>query len=216
MVHMIFDIITVCVLGLVGLRLATSAREAVTSRARMHTAEIVRGMRLRHLLPPPLVLTGVAVTAVLLLQVPYLWFGWWTAIGGTGNIVTGGTSRTGGSPLEWIIPAVFFLLLFPALPLFAEREEVAFRLGAEGWSFRHRVWMGMKFGLLHLIMGIPIAVALALSVGGWYFQWCYLRGYRKTGSMREAVLESTRAHVAYNAEVLTLAAVVLVIAGSLS
>ena len=69
--------------------------------------------------------------------------------------------------------------------------------------------MGLRFGLIHLIMGIPIAVALALSIGGWYFQWAYLRGYRQGG--REAgVLESTRSHLAYNLVVLVLVAVYLV------
>jgi len=212
-----FDLLTVAVLGLVGVRLATSARTAVTSEARRHTAEIVRGVRPRHLLPVPVVLALVVVTAVVLLQVPFLWVGWWTATGGTGNIVTGGTSRAGGTPLEWIIPAVFFLLLVPALPLFAEREELMFRQGTERWDLRHRVWMALKFGLVHLIMGIPIAVALALSVGGWYFQRSYLRGYRASGGdVRSAVLESTRAHLAYNAEVLGVAVVVLIAAGRLS
>ena len=214
---MIFNLLTVAVLGLVGFRLATSARAAVRSEARRHTAEIVRGVRARHLLLAPVALAAVAVAAVALLAVPYLWIGWWTAIGGTGNIVTGGTSRTGGTPLEWIIPAVFLLLLFPALPMFAEREEVMFRRGAEQWDLRHRIWMGLKFGLIHLIMGIPIAVALALSIGGWYFQWSYLRGYRRSGgSVRAAVMESTRAHFAYNAEVLSVAVIVLVLVGRLS
>jgi hypothetical protein len=154
---------------------------------------------------------------IVLFQIPGMSIGWWTAIGGTGNIVTGGTSRTSGTALEWIIPALFLLLLFPALPIFAEREELMFRRGAERWSWRKRAWMGLKFGLIHLIMGIPIGVAIALSVGGWYFQWAYLRGYRRHGgSVAAGVMESTRSHFAYNAEILTLALVVLVFTGSLS
>ena len=37
-----------------------------------------------------------------------------------------------GTTLEWLIPLVFIVLLIPALPLFALREEELFRLGAEG------------------------------------------------------------------------------------
>jgi hypothetical protein len=214
---MLFNLLTVAVLGVVGVRLVSAARLAVTARVRSHTVAIVAGVRARHLLQAPLVLVAVSVTAVLLYAVPVLRIGWWTAIGGTGNIVTGGTSRTAGTPLEWLVPALFILLLFPALPLFAEREEIMFREGVEGWTLQHRVWMALKFGLIHLIMGIPIAVALALSIGGWYFQSCYLRGYRRSGGrVRAAVLESTRAHLTYNGEVLTAALVVLLIVGRLS
>jgi hypothetical protein len=213
----IFDIITVAVLGFVGVRLVSSARVAISVEARRHIAAIVRGVRPRHVLQAPIALTAVAMAAVALYAVPILRIGWWTAIGGTGNIVTGGTTRTGGTPLEWMIPALFLALLFPALPLFAEREEIMFRRGAEHWDGRTRIWMGLKFGLVHLIMGIPIAVALALSIGGWYFQWCYLRGHRRSGgSVRAAVLESTRAHFVYNAEVLSIAVIALILAGSLA
>jgi len=52
-------------------------------------------------------------------------------------------------------------------------------------------------------------VALALSLGGWYFTWAYLQGYAAGG--REAgVLESTRSHLAYNLEVFAVVAVYLV------
>ncbi|HEX9258944.1 MAG TPA: hypothetical protein VF855_05355, partial [Acidimicrobiales bacterium] len=50
----------------------------------------------------------------------------------------------------------------------------------------------------------PIGVALALSVGGAYFQWCYLRGFHATRDQQGAVMESTRAHTAYNGAIVTL------------
>jgi hypothetical protein len=103
----------------------------------------------------------------------------------------------------------------PALPLFAQREEELFRLGAEAWSWPKRVGMALAFGLVHAVIGIPIGVALALAVGGAYFQWTYLRAHRRTGSQAAALLESTRAHTAYNALVLSLVlvAVLLTAAG---
>ena len=210
---MLLDLLTVAVLGLVGFRLVTAARTAVGNVARARTREIVSGLRRRHFLRAPLVLIGVLIVASGLWLIPPLRFGWWTALGGTGNIVVGSTSRTEGTPLVWLVPAIFLILLFPALPLFAEREELMFRRGAENWSTARRAWQGLKFGLVHLVMGIPIAVALALSVGGWYFTWAYLRGYRETGSQAGAVMESTRTHLAYNSVILGF--VGLVLAGSL-
>jgi hypothetical protein len=150
----------------------------------------------------------VLLVATVLFQVPGLSFGWWTAIGGNGNVIVGSTSATSGTSLVWLVPLLFVLLLIPALALFAEREEVVFRAGAEQWSWSRRIMMGLRFGLIHLIMGIPIAVALALSVGGWYFQWAYLQGYRKAKRSEQrveaGVMESTRSHLAYNLCVLAI------------
>jgi hypothetical protein len=213
---MTLDVVTVAVLALVGTRLAVAARSAVRTTARQRTRLIVKGLEVRHFLPAPLVLVTVAVTATLLLRVPGLSFGWWTAIGGTGTVVLGGTDTTAGTSWAWLVPAAFLVLLVPALPLFAEREEMVFRLGCETWSRRRRAWNGVKFGLAHLIMGIPIAVALALSVGGWYFTWAYLRGWRRSGGRQgPALLESTRAHLAYNMTVVAVLVVGVVLVGAL-
>jgi hypothetical protein len=202
-------VLTASVLAFVGYRLVSAAglmaRSAVLRR---RVRMIVGGIRWRHLWPIPLVLTAVIVAALALLQVPPLRFGWWTALGGLGNPVTGTTEQTTGTALEWLVPLVFIVLLVPALPLFAFREEELFRLGAEEWSARRRVLKAVQFGLVHALIGIPIGVALALGIGGGYFQWAYLRGYRASGGdRRAAVLESTRAHTAYNGAIV---AVVLV------
>lgn len=202
---MLLNLLTVAVLGLVGFRLAGAARR-IASRAdlRGHIVTIVRGVRLRHAIGAIPVFAVVITLALVLTSLPVLSFGWWTAIGGTGNPVTGGTTQTQGTVLEWLVPAVFLTLLVPALPLFAEREEVMFRQGAEEWSTLRRIRRGVEFGLVHAIIGIPIGVALALSVGGWYFTFTYLRGWRRTGTQAGAVMESTRAHFTYNAMILTV------------
>jgi hypothetical protein len=197
---MLLDLLTVVVMGYIGSRLVVGLRRVVQPDMRDHVVAIVRGLRARHFLMAPPVLCLVLLAASLLLLVPPLRFGWWTAIGGLGNPVTGATDRTTGTPLEWIIPTVFLTLLLPALPLFAEREEQMFRAGAEQWTTGHRIRRGVEFGLVHAIVGIPIGVALALSIGGWYFTWRYLRG---------GVAESTRAHLAYNLEVVAIVVVVL-------
>jgi hypothetical protein len=197
---MFLNLLSVVVLAFVGTRLVTGARLATRPDVRAHIGEIVRGIRLRHVLLAPLALSLVVLAANALLQIPGLDFGWWTAIGGTGNPVFGATDKTSGTPLEWLIPLVFLTLLLPALPLFAEAEERMFRQGAEGWSTARRIRRGVEFGLIHALIGIPIGVALALSIGGWYFTWRYLRG---------GLLESTRAHLVYNLEVIVLAIIAI-------
>lgn len=222
---MLLDILTVAVLGLVGVRLATIASRAARSQAlRGRTVEIVKGLRLRHFLWAPVVLVVVVTAALLLVEIPGLDFGWWTAIGGTGNVIVGSTEREtgggggGGGGGGWadLVPLVFLSVLLPLLPLLAEREERMFRVGAEEWGFGRRVRRAVEFGLIHLIMGIPIGVALALSLGGGYFTWAYLRGWRRVegGSQEAGLLESTRAHTAYNGTVVVLALVGVALAAA--
>ena len=197
------DLLTIAVLAFVGLRLAQGARLGLVER-RARVSQIVRGVRPRHVLPVPLVLSAVVGVAVVLLEVPGLDLGWWTAIGGEGNPVTGGSERTVGTALEWAVPLVFGLLLLPGLPLFAEAEERIFRLGAEDWSWGRRLARAIVgFGLVHVVVGVPIGVALALSVGGAWFLLVYLRAVRHHGRAT-ALLESTRAHVAYNGVIVLL------------
>ena len=69
----------------------------------------------------------------------------------------------------------------------------------------------MQFGLVHALIGIPIGAALALSVGGAYFMWVYLRRFRAAGTRDAALIESATAHAVYNA----LIVIMLVIAFAL-
>jgi len=206
------DILSLAVIGYMGSRLIVAFRRSLSDEGKAAIVPIVKGLRPRHFVPVPFLLTAVLAAATLLVQFPVLDFGWWTALGGEGNPVFGSTERTRGTPLEVVIPIVFILLLLPALPLFARREEELFRLGAERWSTARRVWKAVQFGLVHALIGIPIGVALALSIGGAWFQFVYLRAYRYSGGddvrhrRWEALLESTRAHLAYNA---TIAVIVL-------
>src|SRR5437867_12281295 len=119
----VLDVATVAVLAFVGVRIATGTRIALSGQGRQRVVGIVRGLRLRHFVLAVPALVAVIAAVIVLLEVPYLDWGWWTALGGFGNPVTGGTDRTTGTPLEWIVPAVFLVLLIPALPLFAEAEE---------------------------------------------------------------------------------------------
>jgi hypothetical protein len=154
--------------------------------------------------PVPVLLAVVLAAATLAMQVPGLDWGWWTALGGDGNPVFGSSQATAGTSLEWIVPLVFMTMLLPALPLFANAEERIFRAGAEHWSLARRVAKTLQFGMVHALIGIPLGAALALSIGGAYFMWVYLREFATTGSRQAATLESTTAHTVYNGVIIVL------------
>ncbi len=194
------DLLTLAVFAFVGVRIFSGTRLLGRRDVRDHVVDILRGLRPRHFLLCWPVLIAVSFTAFALIQLPGLSWGWWSAIGGVGSPVVGSSERSAGTPLEWIVPAVFLTMLIPALPLFAESEERMFRLGAERWSNARRVRRALEFGLVHCLIGIPIGVGLALSIGGLYFTWAYLRG---------GVAESTRAHLGYNLTVFIFVAIAL-------
>jgi hypothetical protein len=189
---------TIAALAFVGVRLVGGVRRSFARDGRTLIISIVRGVRWRHVWPVPFVLAGVVAAATALVRIPGLQWGWWTSLGGEGNPVFGTSSSTNGTVWEWVVPAFFMVMLVPALPLFAYAEERMFRQGAEHWTVQRRAFKVVQFGLIHALIGIPIGTALALSLGGAYFMFAYLRSYRMHGSEREATIESTRAHVTYN------------------
>jgi len=203
----ILDLLTVAVLALVGVRLFEAARSSVEARARM--LEIVRGLRWRHFVRAVPAVVLIVATAWVLIQLPVLSFGWWTMIGGEGNPVVGVTAKDYGI-VSVVIPLFFIGLLIVGLPLLVAREEWVFRRGAEWRGTAANVGRSVLFGLAHAVVGIPIGAALALSIGGLYLTWCYLERWRETRSESEALLESTRAHLAYNLTIITLVLLSLV------
>lgn len=206
--HRLTNTVTFIVLGFVGYRLIGGLRSSRTGAGRTLATRIFRNVGWRHIWPVPVLLATVVGVATALIVIPGLSWGWWSALGGEGNPVFASSESTIGTVWEWVIPLVFMALLFPALPLFAFAEERLFRAGAEQWSTGRRVFKTMQFGLVHALIGIPIGAALALSIGGAYFMWVYLRKFRAVGTRDAALIESATAHTAYNA----LIVIMLVIA----
>lgn len=205
----VLDLISLAVLAFVGFRLADAARAAV--RDRSHLLGLVAGLRPVHFALAVPVLVTVVVVFVALTYVPGLSFGWWDAIGGTGNPAFGGGREGSAGPFETVIPIVFGCMLVFALPLLVEGEEWVFRRGAEHRDRLANFRRAVLFGLVHAVVGVPLAAALALTVGGLYFNWWYLREWGATGSPHAALAASTRAHLAYNLDVITLVLVSMAI-----
>ncbi len=146
------------------------------------------------------VLAAVIAAAVGLLALnnPILDWGWWTVVAaqvgdqsGGGNIIT--------APLSYpLLVPPFVVLLVLVLPRLAESEELTFRRGTHNW--RDGALRSLVFGLIHMVVGIPLAVALALSIGGlWFTRQYFLGGTRR----------STLHHLTYNCIALLLVLVAI-------
>ncbi|HRK94055.1 MAG TPA: hypothetical protein PK096_01675 [Candidatus Saccharibacteria bacterium] len=78
-------------------------------------------------------------------------------------------------------------------------EELWFRSGCETWPWYRRAYSCVFFGLVHLYnLVVPVAVTIALMLGGAVMMVVYLREYRKTGSSTAATLASGLFHRDYN------------------
>jgi hypothetical protein len=111
---------------------------------------------------------------------------------------------------KWVFVPLVWLMFLLVLPRWAEVEEEQFRKGIHAWP--QMALSSVKFGLVHLVMGIPICVALTLAVPGFLFacryKYAYHRDLRLHGNelraQKAGVLASTADHAIYNAILISL------------
>ena len=220
-------VVAVVILGL----LARSARFAW--RNRDLAATVWRRMRPRHVLGS-IVLLGVVVVvaSLLILAVPLSGVSLGSLIGLTGNAVfapveqvagAGGPTPTAGvDAAVWIATAAFLLLLLALFPWLAYVEERMFRHGLERGGLGTQLWTALRFGLVHLVMLVPLAAALAVGVAGFFYGRVYLRTFHRVNvehgpaaARSEAVLASAVWHATFNSLIVVMLLVLLVVDGSL-
>lgn len=209
--------------------LARAARAAWGQR--VVAVAVWRRIRLRHVAGSVVLLAGVLAVAVgLMLLVPPTAYGAGSVIGLTGNAIFAPVEEAavrsgsvGGSEAHLVMQATtvatvaFLLALLALFPWLAYVEERVFREGIEDAGLLQRWWSALRFGLVHLVMLVPLAAALAIGVAGLFYGRMYLRAYRRAagdlllgpGAARDrAILESTVWHTTFNSTI-----VVLLIAG---
>ncbi len=200
-----------------------------------------RRIRPRHVLGSIALLAAVLTVALGLLQlVPITRIGLGSLIGlgtnavfapleevsmrtrgtGLGGATTGAGAPEGATSLLLLLGvAVFLIGLLLLFPWLAYVEERTFREGLENAGLLGEVVAALRFGLVHLVMLIPLAAALAISVAGFTYGRLYLRAHRRASARQvvvegpagtasipvspararaEAVLESTVWHATFN------------------
>lgn len=89
-------------------------------------------------------------------------------------------------------PIYLFLLAF-VLPVICYWEETIFRQGTHDW--KDAIVRSLLFGFVHMLVGVPLGAAIALSVAGLWLSICYLQG---------GILLSTVHHTTYDLIILTI------------
>lgn len=112
----------------------------------------------------------------------------------------------------------FWLILSFFLPYLAKAEEVTFREGI--FETKRRIKTNIIFGLVHMVMGVPLYVVLVLSVVGYVYSIFWKRTYDKEiksiGSVilaekfatEAATSKSTSIHAKYNFILITIVALI--------
>lgn len=148
------------------------------------------------------------VSATLYQSHPWLTVGWFSAIGGQGGLVTGGVGLTNPDPdiplAIRYLPLLMLPLLYIAIPALARVEERIFRRRTVGKPSSAILTRQLAFGLAHMVVGAPLAVAIGLAGVGLVFQGAFESSYKRHGSAGLATLESTRVHIIYNFMVLAI------------
>lgn len=114
----------------------------------------------------------------------------------------------------------FWLILSLALPYLAKGEEETFRSLVFGT--KKRIITSIKFGLVHMIVGVPLFIALILAVVGYIFSIFYVKTFYKAAAVdpysadKVAILASTSVHAKYNFLIITIGSLLAILVTILS
>ncbi len=108
---------------------------------------------------------------------------------------------------------LFWAIMTLALPYLAKGEEKAFRSSV--FSQKKRIIESIKFGFIHMIVGVPVIAGFVLSIVGYIFSVWYIKGYTKAFKEGKAELademgidRSTSLHAKYNFVIITFVALI--------
>lgn len=153
-----------------------------------------------------LMMLGVVTVIILLslIDLPqFLRFSWISLISSevkSQNLITS-PALSGSIPIVCIFWVVFTL----CLPYLAKIEEIGFR--GDVTSHKSRIIKSIAFGLVHMIMGIQLYIAIILIFVGYLFSCKYMVGFRRGGN-EVGLAASTSLHAKYNFIIITFGCLV--------
>lgn len=135
-------------------------------------------LRLRHFGWGIISIIGVLSITILLMGLfPTLRWGWLINLTGTNQVAPEGYVASWHAVTVLGMTSLGILFVMLLLPFFAYSEEIIFRRPFLESSWWVVVLSCLGFGLAHLVMGIPIAAAIALSFPGGIFYIVAKRKY---------------------------------------
>lgn len=154
------------------------------------TRSVWAGIGLRHVAGAIALVAAVVTTGVVLLSIPPLRIGLGSFLELTGNAVFAplqeAAVRAGPAPAgpDWTLAGMataFLLFLLLLLPWLAFVEEEVFRGGLEAADVPGEIVSALRFGLVHLVMLVPVGATLAIAVAGFAYGRVYRRTHERAG-----------------------------------
>ena len=166
-----------------------------------------------------LMMLGVMTTVITLTSVglpKFMTWSWISMLGdGSADAPSGNILAAPFKSGSVIIICIFWLLLTLALPYLAKGEEKVFR--SLVFSTKKRIITSIKFGLIHMVVGVPLFIALILAVVGYIFSIFYVKAFYKAVKVdaktadEVAINVSTSVHAKYNFLIVTIGALLAIL-----
>jgi hypothetical protein len=166
-----------------------------------------------------LMVIGVMVTVVTFASIGlpnFMTWSWISMLGdGSADAPSGNIIAAPFKSGSVLIIAGFWLLLTLALPYLAKGEEQSFRSLVFGT--KNRIITSIKFGLIHMVVGVPLFVALVLAIIGYIFSIFYVKSFYKAAKVdpytadEVAVNVSTSVHAKYNFLLITIGSLLAIL-----
>lgn len=159
-------------------------------------------------------LVSILIVSLSSVNLPnFLTWSWINLLSDTqdsGNVITlAFTSRS------IIFISLFWIILSMSLPYLAKAEEESFRSGVFG--LKNRILKNIIFGLVHMIMGVPLYISLIIGLCGFIFSIFYTKTFNKNSHLgfdyadKIATSVATSVHAKYNLIIITIAAMVSIL-----
>ncbi|MDD3487678.1 MAG: hypothetical protein PHF35_04895 [Candidatus Moranbacteria bacterium] len=123
-----------------------------------------------------LVITSIILVFLGLRKLhPFFNWSWWRLFKpkGSDEYENGKNINFIPTDIKWV-GLLFCILLILNLPALALQEENWFRLGTITWT--QGLYRSLLFGMMHCLVGIPLAAGIALTIGGLWFTHQYFIG----------------------------------------
>jgi len=166
-----------------------------------------------------LMMLGVMTTVITLASVglpKFMTWSWISMLGdGSADAPSGNILAAPFKSGSVIIICIFWLLLTLALPYLAKGEEKVFR--SLVFSTKKRIITSIKFGLIHMVVGVPLFIALILAVVGYIFSIFYVKAFKKAAKVdpytadEVAINVSTSVHAKYNFLIITIGSLLAIL-----
>jgi len=110
----------------------------------------------------------------------FLQWSWMALLPQSGNSAVMSPMRQGanaGGLIGLVIVLVFYAAILVAMPFITRKEEEIFRRGHH--ELRTMSLQSVKFGFMHLIVGVPLILCFVLSLTGFLLALRYRQAYRQ-------------------------------------